>query len=194
MKARILLLITLLIGVSASAQWGHLKSGDLLFVSDTTGMGQAVKESTGQYTHVALVERVGDSLFIIDAPQKHGVSRRPIETTFAHRMPVEAYRLTIHFDTAAVIKRAHGFLGQLYDNAFLPNNGALYCSELIYECFLDADGKHLFEAHPMNWRNAKGELPAYWVEHFHRIGTNVPEGVMGTNPTDLSHSPLLFRQ
>ena len=65
MRRIALILILLALGCSAtSAQWDRLQSGDLLFVRDTSGMGQAVQQTTGQYTHVALVERCGDSLFI----------------------------------------------------------------------------------------------------------------------------------
>lgn len=170
----------------AHAQWSHLQSGDLLFVSDTSGMGQAVKASTGNYTHVALVERVGDSLFIIDATQKRGVARRPIENTFANKMPVEVYRLTIPFDTVAFIARAKSLLGKPYDNAFLPDNDAYYCSELIQAAF-----GNLFPSKPMNWRDKEGNLPEYWQKHFEALGMPVPERVPGTNPTDLSRSPLL---
>ena len=173
----------------AHAQWDHLQSGDLLFVSDTSGMGQAVKESTGQYTHVAMVERVGDSLFVIDATQKRGVARRSIENTFANKMPVEVYRLTIPFDTSAVLARAHALIGKPYDNAFLPDNDAYYCSELIQAAF-----GNLFESKPMNWRDKEGKLPEYWKKHFEKLGIPVPEGVLGTNPTDMSHSPLLRKQ
>lgn len=171
---------------SLHAQWNHLQSGDLLFVSDTTGMGQAVKASTGNYTHVAMVERAGDSLFVIDATQKRGVARRPIEKTFANKMPVEIYRLTVPFDTVAVIERAKSLIGKPYDNAFLPDNDAYYCSELIQAVFGD-----LFESKPMNWRDKEGNLPEYWQKHFNELGIPVPEGVPGTNPTDLSKSPLL---
>lgn len=170
----------------AHAQWSHLQSGDLLFVSDTSGMGQAVKASTGNYTHVALVERVGDSLFIIDATQKRGVARRPIENTFANKMPVEVYRLTIPFDTAAVIAHANSLIGKPYDNAFLPDNDAYYCSELIQAAF-----GNLFPSKPMNWRDKEGNLPEYWQKHFEALGMPVPERVPGTNPTDMSRSPLL---
>lgn len=59
----------------------------------------------------------------------------------------------------------------------------------IHAC---GDGdRHLFEAKPMNWRNADGKLPKYWKNHFKRLKMPVPEGVMGTNPTELSRSPLL---
>ncbi len=43
----------------------------------------------------------------------------------------------------------------------------------------------------MNWRDAKGKLPRYWKHHFKKLKMPVPEGVPGTNPTDLSRSPLL---
>lgn len=160
-----------------------LQSGDLLFVSDTTGMGQAVKESTGCYTHVALVERSGDSLFVIDATPGHGVARRPFEKTFASWMPIDVYRLAIPFDTSAVISRAHALLGLPYDDAFLPDNDAYYCSELIQAAF-----GTFFKSKPMNWRDADGNLPTYWIEHFEKIGVPVPEGVPGTNPTDMSRT------
>ena len=54
-----------------------LRPGDLLFFRETKGMGAAVKESTGQYTHVAIVEGVGDTVWVIDATPSHGVARRP---------------------------------------------------------------------------------------------------------------------
>jgi uncharacterized protein YycO len=177
-----------------------LQSGDLLFVSNKwyeSDMEQAIKASTGQYSHVALVEV--DSLgvvWVIEATPDDGVKHKSFSSferanDFFMFGSYDIYRLTMPFDTAAVIARAKSFVGQPYDNAFLPNNGALYCSELVYECFLDADGTHLFEAKPMNWRDKEGKLPDYWKKHFEELGIPVPEGVLGTNPTDMSRSPLL---
>jgi len=188
MRARLLLLIVLMLGNTSNAQWEHLHSGDLLFVSDTTGMGLAVKASTGNYTHVAMIERAGDSVFIIDATREHGVARRPIEQTFADKMPVDVYQLTISFDTVAVVARAKSLIGKPYDDAFLPDNDAYYCSELIQVAF-----DTLFPSKPMNWRDKDGNLPEYWIKHFNKLGMPVPEGLPGTNPTDLSHLQLLKR-
>lgn len=178
-----------------------LRPGDLLFFRDTEGMGAAVKESTGQYTHVALVESVGDTVWIIDATPAHGVSRRPYILSHYDKQSVpdifRPYAAT--YDMDSVLTRARSYIGQPYDKAFLPDNGALYCSELIYECFLEdynyesGSDRHLFKASPMNWRDANGNLPDFWVKHFKKLKMSVPEGVMGTNPTDLSRSPLLRR-
>ena len=187
----LLSLLLLTCGLSYSQQV-PLMPGDLLFYEDTAGMGAAVRESTGQYTHVALVIEVGDTVWIIDATQRYGVSRRPfLRHPDEDRSYPVAYRMTVTFDTAAVIARAKSFVGQPYDDAFLPDNGRMYCSELIYDCFLDATGKPFFKAQPMNWRDKEGNLPEYWKKHFEKLGMPVPEGVPGTNPTDLSQSPLL---
>ncbi len=162
---------------SLHAQWNHLQSGDLLFVSDTTGMGQAVKASTGNYTHVALVECVGDSLYVIDATPQNGVSRRPfLRTEYDGDLLPDVYRFEhTYFYFDSVLARARAFIGQPYDNDFLPDNGALYDSELIYECYLDdvnedKTDRHLLEATPMHRRN---------------------KNVMGTTPTSLSQSKRL---
>ena len=150
-------------------------------------MGSAISQSTGQYTHVAIVESVGDTVWIIDATPKYGVSRRPLLIDYdnANTIP-DAYRLKWQISNE-ILQRAKSFIGQPYDNAFLPDNGALYCSELVYECYI-SDDEHLFEARPMNWRDANGKIPAYWIEHFKKIGIPIPEGIMGTNPTDLTKS------
>lgn len=172
-----------------------LRPGDLLFFRDTSGMGSAVRESTGEYTHVALVENVDDTVWIIDATQRYGVSRRPLTIKYGSSDFPDVYRFKSGcFSIDSVLARARSFIGQPYDNAFLPDNGALYCSELVYEVFLNDcsdKGKHLIEAKPMNWRDKDGNLPKYWQEHFKKLGMPVPEGVPGTNPTDLSRSPIL---
>ena len=185
-----LLLIIFLIDSTVFAQNVPLQPGDLLFFRDTDGMGAAVQESTGEYTHVAIVI---DSVWAIDATPSAGVALGRRYQADGGVIP-DVYRLTTPFDTSAVIARAKSFVGQRYDNAFLPDNGAIYCSELVYECYLDSTGNHLFKAQPMNWRDAKGKLPRYWKKHFRKLGIPVPEGVPGTNPTDLSRSPLLKKQ
>lgn len=182
--------------LSNSSLFG-LQQGDLLFYRDTAGMGAAVQRSTGEYTHVALVENVGDTVWIIDATQRYGVSRRPLLHGLGNEHPLpDVYtldnRVSVNIDS--VLFRARAFIGQSYDDTFLPNNGKLYCSELIYECFRFSNGKHIFKTKPMNWRDKEGNLPEYWDKHFKELGMPVPEGVPGTNPWDLSQSPLLKKR
>jgi hypothetical protein len=172
---------------------------DLLFFRDTAGMGGAVQACTGQYSHVAIVESVGDTVWIIDATPQYGVARRPFIYNPGDSQPFpDVYEIDGAFNEYDVLERARSFIGQPYDHAFRPNNKALYCSELIYECFLndykDKGDNHLFEAKPMNWRDANGKIPPYWKKHFKELHIPVPEGVPGTNPSDLSRSPLLKKR
>ena len=183
-----LLAVTLLPAWSLAQQ-----TGDLLFVrSQDSDMEKAISASTGEYTHVALVVCAPDGVpWVFEAIRPDGVKRSMfIVWNDEHAKQYDVFRLTIPFDTADVAASANGFLGWPYDDTFLPDNDALYCSEFIYECFWK-DNEHLFEAKPMNWRDADGEIPAYWIEHFRKLEMLVPEDVLGTNPTDLAKSPLL---
>ena len=210
MKKALLVLITFLLTVSVQAQQrdrlgeldvvcrnefhNTLQTGDLLFLNENkSAMEKAITASTGEYTHVALVERdSADDVWVIEASPKKGVQRIPYSQFERENIlgffggNIDIYRLTVPFDTVAVIARAKSLDGKPYDNAFLPDNDAYYCSELIEVAF---DG--IFPSKPMNWRDAEGNLPEYWIKHFEELGLPVPEGVPGTNPTDMSRSPLL---
>lgn len=189
----IAILILLALSLQAEAQaYATLRTGDLLLQgSQLSTMEQAIASSTGQYTHIALVERDSTGrLYVIEAIPSQGVRRVPLTPIWGL---YDAYRMTVPFDSADVLRRAKALIGLPYDEAFLHDNDAYYCSELIYECYRNADGGHLFKAQPMNFRDEKGRLPRYWRRHFRRLHLPVPEGQPGTNPTDLARSPLLRR-
>ena len=78
-----------------------------------------------------------------------------------------------------------------YDNAFLPDNGALYCTELIRESYRTPEGEFIFPEKPMNWKNSEGEIPPYWTWLFGLLGMEVPQDVPGTNPHDMALLPIL---
>lgn len=192
-------------------------SGDLIFVEgmsasirpeccqDTLGiraecrpsMDQAIMGSTGAMVHVGIIEGCNDSLFVIDAAPKTGVSRRELNEFLEAqrdeegRMPnIKIMQLKDQRGVMDFVAKAKMLVGAEYDFTFLPDNGKYYCSELVYECY-QRNGKPIFEAAPMNFRNADGEFDAFWVELFERQGMEIPQGVLGTNPNDLYHSSLL---
>ena len=175
-----------------------LQTGDLLFVG-TAGeargaMDEAIASATGSITHVAIVE-VGESgrVTVIDATPKRGVARYPLDSLLRDN-PQAVFIVKRLRDTTGVahfVENARRFIGEPYDMAFLPGNGAMYCSELIREAFRRQDGSYLFEEAPMNFLDPDGQMPAFWVQSFERQGIPVPQGVPGTNPQDMSSSPLL---
>jgi hypothetical protein len=205
MKRVSLLLLAVLSGCVTGRQ-GELRTGDLIFVSQAEGraavessMDGAIAAATGDIIHVAVVEvDDGGSVWVIDATSRRGVDRRPLETflrdfSYDDGTP-PVYTVKRMNDPGLAdkwIKKAKSFCGQPYDQYFLPDNGAMYCSELVRESFLDENGDFLFVESPMNFKNADGEFPAYWTGLFARLGTDIPQGVPGTNPQDMSASPLL---
>ena len=193
MKKIPIFLLVLLLSIAVQAQQrdrlATLQTGDLLFLNEkSSDMEKAITASTGEYTHVALVEcDSADEVWVIEAYPEKGVRRIFYEQfkrehlIWFSRGICDFYRLTVPFDTVAVIDRAKNLVGKPYDDAFLPDNDAYYCSELIEVVF-----GGLFPSKPMNWRDADGNLPESWQKHFEKLGVPVPEGVPGTNPTDLS--------
>ena len=168
-----------------------LQSGDLLFwYNDWEERERAIKACTGKYSRVSLVGKDSTGVWIIEATPTKGVCRKSFNEYDRFRLSwsetFDVYRFTVSFDTAAVIGRAKSLVGKAYDNAFAPDNDAYYSSELIQAVF-----ENLFESKPMKWRDTDGNIPEYWIKHFEKQKTPVPEGIMGTNPTDISLSPLL---
>lgn len=194
-------------GISLTSDLCDFHTGDLIFVCDTTGMGSAIQSSTGDkkdqhvFTHVAIAECTDSGIYVIDATPRLGVSRRTLGefilsvtggdpdrpfTQYAYY-----YQVAVPFDTLLLQRRLKAFVGQPYDHYFMPDNGRMYCSELVYECFFDCNGHHLFPVKPMNFKAADGSMPRYWQEHFGRLGTAIPQDMPGTNPNDMSKSPIL---
>lgn len=189
-----------------------IETGDLLFVGipmhyEEDTMAAAIADATSKgdtvnFIHTAILEV--DSLgavWVIDATLAHGVDRHPLDTLLADFVlhqpgaveTFEVWRLKDNHDAACCVERAKHWLGEPYDEYFKPTNGRHYCTELVYDSYLDAKGAPLFETVPMNFKNKEGEMPEYWVKLFARLGEEVPQGVPGTNPQMMRESPNLVK-
>ena len=208
---RLFLAAFVLILLTACSGGDRLRTGDLLFVgipldyaveAPADSMDTAIAASTGvagglNLIHVAIAEVKADSVWIIDATLRHGVDRHPLDTFLTDftlkdgSLPVFIVKRAEGVDPEAAVGKAKTFCGQPYDLYFLPDNGAMYCSELVRESFLDAAGRPVFDNEPMNFRAADGSMPPYWEWLFGRLGTPVPQGLPGTNPQGMSASPVL---
>ena len=117
-------------------------------------MDDAISSSTGDgFVHVAIVEVDSEgTAWLIDATPRKGVSREKMETKLLEEKgKAVLMRLKDSTGVTASVQRAKGLIGSPYDFAFLPDNDAYYCSELVYECFLRPDGSHIFSSQPMNF-------------------------------------------
>jgi hypothetical protein len=80
-----------------------------------------------------------------------------------------------------------------YDELYLTDMAALYCSELVVDMFKIANGnKEFFAEHPMSFRDlVTGEIHPTWIEYYDRFGMEVPDGEPGSNPGTISKDPRL---
>ena len=199
----LILYIGILAGTACTQQREQLRSGDLLFqVGRESAMSGAIMAATGKseevkFTHVgiAVISSRADS--VLEATSDGGVRMTALSdflnksARLNGRPVVVAKRLKDTAGIAAAVARARTFLGQPYDYSFRPDNGKLYCSELVWESYLDPDGRRLFPAQPTNFRAADGSMPPFWNELFAKLGEEIPEGLPGTNPNDMSRDTLL---
>lgn len=171
------------------------QTGDLIFFTGgSSSMDDAISSSTGDgFVHVAIVEVDSEgAAWLIDATPRKGVSREKLETKLLEEKgKAVLMRLKDSTGVTSSVQRAKSLIGSPYDFAFLPDNDAYYCSELVYECFLRPDGSHIFSCQPMNFLDSEGNLPEYWKELFEKMQMDAPQGLPGTNPEDLSRSTTL---
>ncbi|MCM1169156.1 MAG: hypothetical protein NC324_04390 [Bacteroides sp.] len=180
------------------------QEGDLLFVVAASGdFSEAVVEATAQgdslrFSHVAIVAVEDGTPYVVEASSRHGVTRTGWRDFLDNaqqsggKPAVVVKRVADKgFPLSEAVARARSHIGEAYDWSFLPDNGRMYCSELVYESYRKTDGSPLFTARPMNFRAADGSMPAFWTELFERLGEPIPEGVPGTNPNDMAKDPAL---
>ncbi|WP_251214700.1 YiiX/YebB-like N1pC/P60 family cysteine hydrolase [Alistipes muris] len=200
---RTLILYIGILGAACTQQREQLRTGDLLFQAGSeSAMSSAIAAATGRdealkFTHVGIAVIGSRADSVLEATSDGGV-RMTVLSDFLNksarlngRPVVVAKRLKDTAGIAAAVARARTFLGQPYDYSFRPDNGKLYCSELVWESYLAPDGRRLFPAQPMNFRAADGSMPPFWNELFAKLGEEIPEGLPGTNPNDMSRDTLL---
>ena len=157
-----------------------LENGDLIFVKDSSDIGKAIQESTGNYSHVAIFL----DGFIYHATTEGGVIAQASEDFFVAGKVYDLYRYA-EIDCTEVKKRAESHLGAPYNVSFYPDGDGFYCSQFI------ADILHIFETIAMKFGNNIQEISDFWSQYYRELGLPVPLNQPGTNPSQLATSPLL---
>ena len=157
-----------------------LENGDLIFVREDTEMGQAIQESTGHYSHVAI---------FLDGQVYHatvegGVLAQSPEEFFEHGKVYDLYCYA-KLNHKEVKKRAESLLGAPYNASFYPDGDGFYCSQFVAEIL------PIFETIPMKFGDDTQEISDFWREYYRELGLPVPLNQPGTNPSQLAQSPHL---
>ena len=161
-----------------------LETGDLIFVSENTEMGQAIQASTGNYSHVAIF--MGGLVF--HATVEGGVLAQSPEDFFEAEKVYDLYRYS-GIDLKEVKKRAESLLGAPYNASFYPDGDGYYCSQFIAELL------PIFETIPMRFGEGEQEISPFWEDYYRELGLAVPLDQPGTNPSQLAQSlQLQFKE
>ena len=167
---------------------GQLRDCDLLFhVSSTDNAITSVPEGTGELKidHVAIYLKRDGRPYVLEAIDA-GVVYTPLDTVLAREGYHIVGRVRGLLDRVRTLHRASAYLGRAYDHLFLPDNTAIYCSELVEQSYTLVDGRKVFGTIPMTFTTSTGEILPYWQTFYAEHGMSVPEGHPGTNPGELS--------
>lgn len=178
-----------------------LKSGDILFTGpaqpEAGKLSTAIDEVTQthqntNYTHMGIVEVAEQEVFVIHADPQKGVCREPLYEFLVNHPVVDVYRLkgTFEHHIPQAIEKGNGLLGLPYDDAYIIGGNRHYCSGLIYTLF---DNDSIFTLAPMTFIDpSTGDFHNLWVEHYERLGIDIPEGLPGCNPNGMAVSDAIF--
>lgn len=192
------ILLFLLFALSAFAQQPELKDGDLLFQDMDCGplcdAIEAVTEGYGSndFSHMGMVYHRNDTIYIIEAAGS-AVRLTPLEKfrTYTNKPMLVGRLKTPHTELIpAAIAFSLKQVGVPYDDEYVYDNGSYYCSELIYDAFLFANGgRPFFTLYPMTYKQPGTDdfFPA-WTEYYKKLGKRIPEGLPGCNPGGISVS------
>ena len=176
-----------------------LQEGDLLFQDlDSSPLCDAIELVSpgfkeGDFSHIGIVVSNNNKLMVLESiPPKVKLTEI---TNFLDRShdkngnpKVIVGRLKNQYKNAIpkAIKFAKEQLGLKYDNIFLLNNDKYYCSELIYEAFLEDS---IFQLNKMTFLHPDtGDTLTTWLDYYHKLKEDIPQNELGINPGMMSLS------
>lgn len=199
MKNIILLLILSIFTVSFGQKKVTLKEGDIIFQAMNCDLCKAINAVTEgfdgkDFSHLGLIYIQNDSIYVIEAAGKN-VKLTPLEvfkTYTTETMYVGRLKRKFRKYIPKAIEFSLSQMGVPYDEAYLYNNGSYYCSELIYDAFLEAYEKPFFELTPMTFKEPNtNQYFQVWIDYYGNLKIEIPEGELGCNPGGISTSNKL---
>lgn len=168
------------------------QTGDLIFLDlDCGPTCEAIESVTKEqfdhevysFSHLGLVDREGDEIYIIDAWPSSGVRRillKDFLKSTAAR-PSKAWWAQVlkpHRASAQkAVKAAKSFLGVDYDSEFEMGIDKFYCSELVLFAWPE-----LFRSSPMYFGKPQSDDWKVWENYFSEKNRPVPSGLAGISP------------
>ncbi|MCB0696593.1 MAG: hypothetical protein KDC07_04470 [Chitinophagaceae bacterium] len=207
-KSSVFIISILLLAACGSRQAGNtvynIQAGDILFQDlDCGAPCDAIEKVTEgvnghDFSHCGIVAEVDGQLKVVEAYGK--VQAVSIDSFLARSKDGEGHPKVLigrlKGDKKLALKSAElseKYIGKAYDNAFTMGDDSYYCSELVYECFKEANGDSIvFPLNEMTFTDPEtGELMPFWINYYKELGIAVPEGEPGINPGAISRNERL---
>lgn len=192
--------------IMSCTQKFELQEGDLLFQDMDCGpMCDAIEEVTqgvngANLSHVGLVVFQNDSAKVVEAISK-GVVFTPLND-FLNRSSdadgnpkVLVGRLKEEYRSLVpeAIQSLKKYQGCAYNQSYLMGNDSVYCSQLMYLIFKEANhGQDVFQLAPMTFKPLNSDaFFEVWADYYNDLGIPIPEGEPGINPGGMSQSKYI---
>ena len=196
MKKYFYLLFTILISCTKNFK---PQEGDLLFQDlDSSPLCNAIELVTPGYneasfSHIGLVVLVNDTLKVLEAiPPKVMLTNldnflnRSFDKDGKPKVIVGRLKDKYLHSVEEAVSYSKSKLNIEYDEVFLMNNNSYYCSELIYEAFLNDS---IFELQPMTFLHPiSNDTLLAWKDYYKKFEVEIPQNKMGINPGVMSLS------
>jgi len=181
-----------------------LKNGDLLFQDlDSSPLCDAIEKVTSgfdnlNFSHVGIITIIENEKYVLEA-FSNGVDtvhlshflNRNLNSNNKPKVIVGRLHEEYSKLIPKAVQKGMSLIGKGYDEEFKINNNRFYCSELIYDIFLDANNNNpFFYLHPMTYKY-NGETLDTWLEYFKKLDIPIPENEPGINPGGISLSKKL---
>ena len=195
---RYLFFIIILTATSCNSKF-QLKEGDLLFQDlDSSPICDAIELVTpgyqgGNFSHIGLIISDNDTLKVLEAippavtlTNINDFLNRSLDDDKKPKVIVGRLKQKYQATISEAILFSKSKINVKYDDFFVIDNGSYYCSELIYEAFLNDS---IFQLQPMNFLDPKNnDTIEAWSKYYKNIGHQIPQNKAGINPGLMSMS------
>jgi hypothetical protein len=183
-----------------------LQTGDLVFLDLNCGdICDAIESVTVEQfavdgprlSHVGIVERFGDEIFILESWPPKGVQSTALSDFLARvsgglNQPSGVYlgKLKPEFRSAgqSAVARIRTQIGKPYDDRFVWTPKSFYCSELVTFGFASEGTSTLgqfdplFMPRPMYFGRPQSQALKTWADYYQNLKEEVPHQKLGVSP------------
>ncbi len=181
-------------GTQHSPNEDNFRSGDIIFISSSSGQGKAIQLATkSKYSHVGILFKEGDETWVYHAVEPVKKSMLSEFLTYSNDGQYVVKRLKVPLQDESVmntmLKEAKQLLGKHYDIYFNWSDDEWYCSEYVWKLYKHATDLEIGRLRPLKDFDLSSPEVNYIMKK--RYGNKIPYNEKMISPGDMFNSDLL---